>query len=409
MTKLDTTKFLPMAIEFLKEIIRIPSTSGKEEQAIQLIYNRIERLVDEIELAPLDNNLKDDPDYSFPIENIDYSGRHNLRAVLKGNGAGKSVLFNTHVDVVPPSALQERAFDPYEKDGLIYGRGACDAKGQIATLFLILNLIQKSKLKFPGDIIFHFVVEEENGGNGTLAAIRVGEQADAAIVMEPTGMKILPFVRGAVWFRVTSVGKPGHSGSGGRRISALDLAVEAMAIMRNYHDRLLAASKGIPLFDDFDDPMPITYGKCHAGDWPATIPNTAILEGVLGFLPNKTKEQVMQELRDAISETGSEDLKSNFQIDYVYRHDCHTLSPDHHLVKSLANACLKTGIQPAISAMAASCDSWFYQNQLKIPTVVFGPGNLGVAHSNQEHIAISQIEQAAKTLFEFLRNWCNSL
>ncbi len=258
MKELDVKKILPMTRDFLKAIIRIPSTSGKEEQAIQLIYNRIVRLVDEIELVPLDNNLKSDPDYSSPIEHIDYSGRHNLRAVLKGNGAGKSILFNTHVDVVPPSALQERAFDPFEKDGLLYGRGACDAKGQIATLFLLLNLIQKSKLKFAGDIIFHFVVEEENGGNGTLAAIRRGEQADAAIVMEPTGMKILPYVRGAVWFRLTCVGKPGHSGSGGRRISALDLAIEAMSILRDYHDHLLAASKGIPLFDDFVDPMPIT-------------------------------------------------------------------------------------------------------------------------------------------------------
>jgi acetylornithine deacetylase len=408
MKELDVKKILPMTRDFLKAIIRIPSTSGKEEQAIQLIYNRIVRLVDEIELVPLDNNLKSDPDYSSPIEHIDYSGRHNLRAVLKGNGAGKSILFNTHVDVVPPSALQERAFDPFEKDGLLYGRGACDAKGQIATLFLLLSLIQKSKLKFSGDIIFHFVVEEENGGNGTLAAIRRGEQADAAIVMEPTGMKILPYVRGAVWFRLTCVGKPGHSGSGGRRISALDLAIEAMSILRDYHDHLLAASKGIPLFDDFVDPMPITFGKCHAGDWPATIPNKAIVEGVLGFLPNKTKEQVMQEIKDAIQEIGSEDLKSNFQIDYVYRHDCHTLSPDHNLVKSLADACLKTGMQPAISAMAASCDSWFYQNQLKIPTVVFGPGDLAVAHSNHEHIAMAQIKQAAQILFEFISNWCQA-
>ena len=409
MIKPDVKKFLPMTIEFLKAIIRVPSTSGREEPVIQLIHDRIEPLVDEIELAPLDNAIKNDPDYSSPIENIDYSGRHNLSAVLKGDGTGKSVLFNTHVDVVPPSALQERAFDPYEQDGSIYGRGACDAKGQIATLFLLLNLIQKSQLKFAGDIMLHFVVEEENGGNGTLAAIRNGVSADAAIVMEPTGMKIFPYVRGAVWFRVTCVGKPGHSGSGGRRISALDLAIEAMAIMRNYHDRLLAASKGIPLFDDYADPMPITFGKCHAGDWPATIPNKAIVEGVLGFLPNKTKEQVMQEIEDTIRETGSEELKSNFQIEFIYRHDCHTLSPEHKLVTILADSCMKTGLQPAISAMAASCDSWFYQNQLKIPTVVFGPGNLAVAHSNQEHIAISQIEQAANVLFEFLKNWCHAL
>lgn len=408
MKALGSTKNLSLAIEFLKDLIRIASTSGKEEPAVQFIHDRIEPLVDAIELVPLNNALKNDPDYSSPIENIDYSGRHNLRAVLKGNGAGKSLLFNTHIDVVPPSALQERAFDPYEQDGLMYGRGACDAKGQIATLFLLLHLLHQSKLKLGGDIIFHFAVEEENGGNGTLAAIRRGEPADAAIVMEPTGMKILPSVRGAVWFRLTCVGKPGHSGSGGKRISALDLAIEAMSILRDYHDHLLVASKGIPLFDDYADPMPITFGKCYAGDWPATIPNTAIVEGVLGFLPNRSKEQVMQEIKDAIRATGSEALQSNFQIEFMYRHDCHTLSPEHELVKLLAEAGLKTGMQPVISAMAASCDSWFYQNQLKIPTVVFGPGDLAVAHSNHEHIAIAQIEQAAQILFEFISNWCQA-
>jgi len=398
-------KKLPEAVEFLKKIIRIPSMSGQEQEAIQLIYDQFKPLVDEIELVPLDNDLKNDPDYSFPIEGIDYSGRHNLRAVLRGNGDGRSVIFNTHVDVVPPSALQERAFDPFEKDGLIYGRGACDAKGQVATLFLMLNLIKQLNIKFSGDIIFHFVVEEENGGNGTLAAIRKGEQANAAIVMEPTGLRIFPYVRGAVWFRVTCVGKPGHSGSGGKRISALDLAIEAVKIMRNYHDRLLADSKGIPLFDNYRDPMPITFGKLHAGDWPATIPNKAVFEGVLGFLPNKTKEQVMHELEMMIHEKGTEDLKNNFQIEFMYRHDCHTLSPDHELVKNISTACSEIGVQPEISAMAASCDSWFYNNQLKIPTIVFGPGDLGVAHSNQENIAVSQIEQAAEILLEFLKNW----
>ncbi len=52
-------------------------------------------------------------------------------------------------------------------------------------------------------------------------------------------------------------------------------------------------------------------------------------------------------------------------FEFMYRHDCHTLSPDHELVKGLSEACSKTGIQPEISAMAASCDSWFYNNQLK--------------------------------------------
>ncbi len=407
MIRNESSKLLSDALEFLKELIRIPALSGREEPAIRLIYQYFKPLVDEIEFIPMNNSLKNDPDYSFPVENIDYSGRHNLRAVIKGKKEkGKSILFNTHVDVVPPSALQERPFDPFLKDGSIYGRGACDAKGQVAAMFLMLKLIQKLKLKFSGDIAFHFVVEEENGGNGTLAMIRRGERADAAIVMEPTGLKILPLVRGAVWFQLTCVGKPGHSGSAGKRISALDLAIEAKQIMQAYHDHLLIKSRGLPLFDEYADPMPITFGKLHAGDWPATIPNQAILEGVLGFLPNRTKEQVMQELKNAISEHGSEDLKNNYQMEFMYRHDCQALSPDHELVRNLSTACLQAGVAPIISAMPASCDSWFYQNQLNIPTVVFGAGNLGVAHSNQEYIPVSQVEQAANCLVEFLKSWC---
>ena len=391
--------------EFLKQMIRIPSLSGKEQQVMQLIYDQFLPYVDEIELAPLDNSLRDDPDYAYPVTDIDYTGRHNLRAVVRGTGGGKSLLFNTHADVVPPSAMQENAFDPFERDGIIYGRGACDAKGQIATILHVLKKIKSAQLKPSGDIIIHIVVEEENGGNGTLAAIRNGEQADAAIVLEPTGLKILPSVRGAVWFRIICIGKPGHSGSAGARVSALDLANEAMGIMQNYHDTLLTDSKNIPLFDAYDDPMPITFGKLHAGDWPATIPNKAILEGVLGFLPNKTKEEIMLETETAIRENGSAQLKDNFYIEFMYRHDCHVLDPNHELVGTLSEACSNTFGATQISAMAASCDSWFYNNQLGIPTVVFGPGELAVAHSNKENISIVQIEEAANALFDFVKNW----
>ncbi len=392
--------------EFLKHMIRIPSMSGDEQQVMQLIYDQLLPLVDDIELAPLDNSLRDDPDYAYPVAGIDYTGRHNLRAIIRGTGRGKSLILNTHADVVPASAMQESAFDPFERDGIIYGRGACDAKGQIATILFMLKKIKSAQHKPAGDIIIHIVVEEENGGNGTLAAIRNGEQADAAIVLEPTGLKILPSVRGAVWFRIICIGKPGHSGSAGTRVSALDLANEAMGIMQNYHDTLLADSKNIPLFDAYDDPMPITFGKLHAGDWPATIPNKAILEGVLGFLPNKTKEEIMLETEAAIRENGSAQLKDNFYIEFMYRHDCHVLDPKHELVGTLSEACSNTFGEAQISAMAASCDSWFYNNQLGIPTVVFGPGELGVAHSNKENISIVQIEEAANALFEFVKNWC---
>ena len=57
--------------------------------------------------------------------------------------------------------------------------------------------------------------------------------------------------------------------------------------------------------------------------------------------------------------------------------------------------------------MTASCDSWFYNNQLRIPTVVFGPGSLRFAHSNDEQIGLDEIGEAAAILVRFLAEWCD--
>jgi len=396
---------LPETIDFLKNLISIPSLSGNEEKEIQFIYEAFQPLTDKIELVPLSDKIKSDPDYSTPILDLQYRGRHNIRAVMKGTEDGRTVLFNTHADIVPAQPSQ---FDPLVENGAIYGRGACDAKGQIATLYLLLCLLKQEKIRLRGDIIIHIVVEEENGGNGTLSAIRKGEQADVAIVMEPTSLKILSSVRGAVWFRVNTSGKPGHSGSGGKRISAMDLAIEAKQILSGYHQKLLAASKGIPLFDAYENPMPITFGKLHAGDWPATIPKHGALEGVLGFLPNKNRYQIMEEISNEIEDKGSEELKTNFNLEFMYRHDAHVLPVNHPLVATLYQSCEKAKLPAEITAMVASCDSWFYNNQLNIPTVVFGAGDLAVAHSDHEHIKISDLELAARALLNFLLDWCNN-
>jgi acetylornithine deacetylase len=232
-----------------------------------------------------------------------------------------------------------------------------------------------------------------------------GEKADACIVMEPTDLRILSSVRGAVWFRVVLTGKPGHSGRAGDTVSALKMAIQVIGILEQFHARLLAASRGIPLFDLFPNPMPITFGKLQAGDWPATAPARAVVEGVLGLLPNKTRYQVMEEMRQAIMDGGDAWLKDHFQLEFMYRHDAHVLATDHPLVTSLRDCCREAGVTGEVTAMTASCDSWFYNNQLKIPTVVFGPGSLGFAHSNEEQIRLDDIATAAAVLVRFMEKW----
>jgi acetylornithine deacetylase/succinyl-diaminopimelate desuccinylase len=90
----------------------------------------------------------------------------------------------------------------------------------------------------------------------------------------------------------------------------------------------------------------------------------------------------------------------------MYRHDAHVLDPGHPLPTGLSASCREMGLPGEIAAMTASCDSWFYNNQLKIPTVVFGPGSLSVAHSREEQISLDDILQAALVLVHFAQGWC---
>jgi acetylornithine deacetylase len=391
--------------QFLCDLIRYPSLPGKEQGAVQYTAQRFAE-VGAVEQVPLTNMLREDEDYADPVRGIEYARRSNLRVHVAGTGGGRSLLFNTHLDVVPPSQGQERPFDPRTKGERVHGRGACDAKGQVATLFTVLLALKRLGWGLKGDILAHLVVEEEVGGNGTLAMVRRGEHADACIVMEPTDLRIFSSVRGAVWFRVTCTGRPGHSGRAGDTVSALKMVVRTMEIFEQYHARLLASSRGISLFDQFTNPMPITFGKLTAGDWPATAPASAVVEGVLGFLPNKTRYLVMDEMRRALLDGGDEWLREHFTLEFMYRHDSHVLDPGHPLVTKLQASCQEAGGLGEVSAMTASCDSWLYNNQLHIPTVVFGPGSLRFAHSNEEQIGLDEIGEAAFILGRFLADWC---
>ncbi|MFP3904373.1 MAG: M20 family metallopeptidase, partial [Armatimonadota bacterium] len=378
------------AAEVLMDLIRFPSTAGNEGPVAEYLYENMQGFCDETEYIEITNEIKEDRDYASPVRGLEYGDRPNVRVAQKGSGGGKSLIFNTHMDVVPPSATQERPFDPYLEDGIIYGRGACDAKGQLTTLYLVLQAIEELDIDIGGDVIGHLVIEEENGGNGTIAMARTGETADAAINLEPSNFILYPQIRGAVWFETTIYGRSGHSGTPGGTISALEKAIRATHIFRAYHDVALAESRGqYPMFDGIADPAPLTIGEMKAGDWPAQSPQKAVFTGVLGILPDRTKEDVMKHLNEMMAGCDDDWLAENFEIEFTYRHDASIIPPDHPVVQTLEAACTEGGVEPEVSAMTASSDAWWYTNQLDIPTCWFGGGDLGVAHSNNENIPVT--------------------
>jgi acetylornithine deacetylase len=393
-------------ITFLKDLIKIPSTRGFEGDASLYAQQAFSNYCDSSNLVEIDDEIMDDPDYDFPLPDFSYRKTPQVEIIIKGRDESKSIVFNTHMDVVPPSEGQSTPFIPQEKSGKIFGRGAVDAKGQIAVLYTLAQILKESCTQPKGDLVFHLVVEEECGGNGTLAMVKRGVEADAAIVLEPSELKVIPAVRGAVWFQLKVFGKATHSGNAEGRISAIDIAFQAIEILRDYHDRLLASSRHLPLFDHYEDPMPLTIGQFNSGTWPATVPDEAILKGLIGFLPNKTRGEVQEELKEALRNHADEWLRNNFQITFpMLRNDGYAIPTDHPLVKALCFSLEKCGIAPLIDAMRASCDAWQYANKLNIPTLVFGPGSLSVAHSANEYIATEDIFDAARVLADFVSTY----
>jgi acetylornithine deacetylase len=396
-------------VAFLSEIMRIPSLRGNEGPVNRLIHDRLRTFCTRAELMPIPESFVEDPEYSWRIPGLTYAETPNLRLTIDGaSPTARSLILNAHVDVVPPSSTQEHAFDPEVRHGVVYGRGACDDKGQVAVIYLLLRVLAGLGLRPRGTITCDLVIEEENGGNGTLFMTRRPVHADAAIVLEPSDGKVFAAVRGAVWFELAIRGRAGHSGRPGDVVSALKEAIKAMGVLEEYHERLLAASRGTsPLFDAYVNPMPITFGVLHAGDWPATAPASASVKGVFGFLPNTTVRAVQEGMIGAIMNSHHEYLREHCEISFnMLNNEGNTLPVDHPLVQHLAKAAQEAGYAGEISAMTAACDAWQYSRRLNVPTVVVGAGSLKYAHGNEEHIAVDDVCQMAKTLFRFLEDWC---
>jgi acetylornithine deacetylase len=393
-------KNLNEAVRLLVDLIRIPSTRGQEKEVSRFLKKKVEEFVDVSELIPLPDSLQNDPDYSFWLENFSYDGTANLRVRLDGRSTGKSLAFNTHLDVVPPTVGQENAFFPLVEGNKVFGRGACDAKGQATILWLVLKTLHDLGLKPGGDITVDFVAEEECGGNGTLLVVRQGLKADAAVVLEPVELQVAHLVRGAVWFEVRTHGVAGHSGSPGSTVSALKESIRTIESIEKMREVLLAeARKHLPMIADHPNPMPCTFGILQSGIWPAAAPSEATLKGVFGFLPPFHRLDIQQKLRDAVAPHRAEILFNMLNSDPAY------IPADHPLVRGVIDAAGEAGIAAGPAFMNASCDSWRYTEQLGIPAVVFGAGSITKAHAKDEHILIDDIRRTALALVYFIDKW----
>lgn len=400
------------AIEFLEQLIKLPSTQGNEASIQQLIASRFEQIGLEIDMWELDGEELQKHPY-FHSNRANFQGSPNVVGILKGTGGGKSIVLNGHVDVVPAGDLTQWSKPPYDgiiEDDKMYGRGTTDMKGGNLALFLAVEAINQLNISLKGDVIIHSVVEEESGGAGTLAAILKGYQASAAIIPEPTDMKIFPNQQGSKWFRLYVKGRSAHGGTRYHGVSAIEKSIAVIqhlqALEKVRNDRI-----DDRLYDKIPIPVPINIGKIEGGDWPSSVPDLVKMEGRIGIAPNETVEHAKKELEDWLKMLAQLDpwfCDSPVELEWYGAQWLPGTIDQNHPLMSILQTNYKTvvGTEAIIEASPWGTDGGLLTQVGNTPSIVFGPGKSSMAHFPNEYIELDEIFKAAEIIALTVIDWC---
>jgi acetylornithine deacetylase len=352
---------------------------------------------------------------------LDYAGRPNVVGVWKGQGGGKNLILNGHIDVVDEGDHKKWKYQPFGGEivgNRLYGRGSVDMKGPIAAMTMAVKFLMEMGICLKGDVILQSVVNEELGGyNGTLACILKGYRADAAIVTEPSDMKIEPGTKGGQAYTITVPGCGAHQSFWWKGVSSLDKAILIKKAIEEFEKIRQIETRDIKLYDDPEiyptSAITDSVYSFKAGD-PSImgVPYETRMDLWIDVLPGEDLDEVTHRFENYIKYIASKDeyLKNNMPV--IKRFDMRPIYPtaisvDHPIVQTMKRCytdMLKT--QPKICGFEAACDAMMFNLFSDVPAVVFGPGQLESAHRPDEYMDIAQLINSVKVYAAIMMNFC---
>jgi acetylornithine deacetylase len=407
------------SIQFLKALISADTTNeqhgvfGKELNGQKLIIEKLTKMGLQIDtFEPEYEKLKkyDEADIGH-----EYKNRPNVVGIYKGSGGGKSLLLNGHIDTMPFDQLDKWVTHPLEpiiNNGKLYGRGSCDMKAGVAAMILALETLLDNGVELKGDVIIESVVDEEGGGNGTLACVDKGYLADAAIVTEPTQLEIMPAHMGWLFYKVEISGRSLHSALKWKGVNAIEKAIKVIQGLQELEEKW-AITKRHPLLP----PPTINIGTIHGGMAGSVVPDTCILDFGLHYLPTDSDAEglgkdVEKEIFAVINNIVNGDpwLQQNPPIIKKYQEgSSFEISKDHPIVETVSKQFVKNmGLPPTIRGCEYGSDARLLKNYGKIPTVVFGPGSIEQAHAINEFVPVDEFLKSIEILAGVIEEWCNT-
>jgi acetylornithine deacetylase ArgE len=317
--------------------------------------------------------------------------RDNILARFDSPGARRTLVLEAHQDTVPTDNMTVEPFGARVEGDRLYGRGACDIKGGMASMLAAFARLVREKPRGACNVVMACSVDEEHTFLGVQEMVGRGLRADMAVVAEPTGLRIVKAHKGVCRWLVTTAGRSCHSSTPELGVNAIYRMARVLAGVERYAAEL-CASRSDPLLG----PPTLSVGRIEGGASVNTVPDRCRIEVDRRLVPGEDASAAPGQLADFLRGAG---IDVPFECGPLWIH-CPALGPElsGELVTTLGQ-CIDavTGRHEVITVPYGTDASTLAQGG--IPSVVFGPGDIAKAHTCDEWVPLAEVGQAAEVLY----------
>jgi acetylornithine deacetylase len=323
-------------------------------------------------------------------------GRSNVVARLRGKDSTRALFLETHMDTVEVEEMSIPPFEPDVREGRLYGRGSCDAKGCLAAFMTALADVAKSGTPPEHDVVLAAVVDEEHRFRGVLHLLESGRRFAAAVVGEPTQLRLVTAHKGCVRFRVRARGRSAHSSQPWDG----DNAIARMApVITFVQERLAAqlASTDHPLVG----PPTISPTMIEGGMGINVVPPECTLFIDRRTVPGEDPMAVWRDYKRAIEQLGPGSIEvlppevTDVALD---------TPPTSDVVASMARVLTSHQLDPEPIGVNYGSDASKI-GERGVPSIVFGPGSIRDAHQPDESVDLAEVVTASRIVRDLIRDF----
>lgn len=320
--------------------------------------------------------------------------RRNVIGRIDGGREGKKLLVVAHMDTVGVDTMAIPPFEPVIVGDRMYGRGSSDTKAGLAAMLSVASIMSEEWREMGGELTVAGTVDEEYRAEGIEALVNEIE-ADAAIVMEPTGMVAIIAHKGFAWQEFRVAGRAAHGSDYEGGVDAIMRAGRLLAELSALNESL--KKRVHPLLG----PPSLHASQINGGEGWSTYPASCILTVERRTVPGETKKRVKEEFLGIVDRLADEGIE--VQTEMHFFRPASEIPPDEEIVRCLQGAGEQVGIEIPTGGMAAWPEAGSL-NQAGIPSVVFGTKGCK-GHEANEFVDLSSAIECGTILLACVRRF----